>query len=484
MLEDIRKKERLIVRMHLFLDMIITIASFLSAYYLRKFVLPSGGIAGLNITPNYYIVLLLIIIIWIIVFALFNVYAGFSEKSYLEIVKDIIKTTSVGMIVVISVLFLFNMKEVSRLLLGIFYSTNTIFLLISKRLILVILRKYGQNRHNFHNILIVGSKRRAEGAIGLINSSRKGYNIIGCLDTHIDKVGLEVKDGVKIIGTMDDLKGIMLKHVIDEVIFAMPLKDIESVQVYMLLIEMIGVKVRIFPDWHIYSVLYQPGIAKIFFDDFHGIPTMLITATTSKHRDLLLKSFIDFSASAFGLLIISPLLILISLLIKIVSPGGKVLFSQQRLGLNGRTFNVYKFRTMVPNAEELLVQLKEKNEVDGPAFKIKKDPRIIPFIGTFLRKTSLDELPQFFNILKGEMSLVGPRPPIPSEVEQYDVWQRRRLSMKPGLTCLWQISPNRNDVSFNKWMEMDLQYIDNWSLWLDFEILWKTVKVVFAGEGR
>ncbi|MCF8120543.1 MAG: sugar transferase [Deltaproteobacteria bacterium] len=139
---------------------------------------------------------------------------------------------------------------------------------------------------------------------------------------------------------------------------------------------------------------------------------------------------------------------------------------------------------MVPDADKRLEELKALNEADGPAFKIKKDPRIIPYVGSLLRKTGLDELPQLINVFKGEMSLVGPRPPIPAEVEQYDVWQRRRLSMKPGLTCLWQCAPQRNDIGFNDWMKMDLRYIDNWSLWLDVKILFQTVRAVLSGAGR
>ena len=145
---------------------------------------------------------------------------------------------------------------------------------------------------------------------------------------------------------------------------------------------------------------------------------------------------------------------------------------------------LYKFRTMVADAEARRHKLDELNEADGPVFKINKDPRIIPYIGTFMRKTSVDELPQLINVFKGEMSVVGPRPPIPAEVEKYEVWQRRRLSLKPGLTCIWQITPNRNEVSFEEWMKMDLKYIDEWSLWLDFKILLKTAWVIFLGAGR
>ena len=183
------------------------------------------------------------------------------------------------------------------------------------------------------------------------------------------------------------------------------------------------------------------------------------------------------------LLLLSPVFLIIMMLIKLTSKG-PIFFKQKRLGFNGREFDCYKFRTMVIDAEDKLKELETLNEADGPAFKIKKDPRIIPFIGTFLRKSSLDELPQLINVFIGEMSLVGPRPPIPNEVQQYNVWERRRLSMRPGITCLWQIAPKRNDLSFNQWMELDLKYIDNWSLKLDIFILFKTVKVVVFGEGR
>lgn len=178
-----------------------------------------------------------------------------------------------------------------------------------------------------------------------------------------------------------------------------------------------------------------------------------------------------------------PLFIIIFVAIKI-SSNGPILFKQERLGLNGRNFNVYKFRTMKADAAEHFQDVKTLNEADGPVFKIKNDPRVIPYIGTFMRKTGLDELPQLINVLTGEMSIVGPRPPIPSEVKKYDIWKRRRLSMKPGITCLWQITPCRNEVYFDDWMKLDLKYIDTWSLWLDFKILFKTIGVVLTGSGR
>jgi lipopolysaccharide/colanic/teichoic acid biosynthesis glycosyltransferase len=189
----------------------------------------------------------------------------------------------------------------------------------------------------------------------------------------------------------------------------------------------------------------------------------------------------DINISLFMIICLSPVLLIIAALIKLTS-SGPIIYRQARVGLRGRQFNLYKFRTMVVNAEILRKELESENEADGPVFKIKDDPRITR-IGKFLRKTGLDELPQLFNIMKGEMSLIGPRPPLLEETRQYKRWQLRRLSVRPGLSCFWQIKPDRNNIKFEKWMELDLAYIDNWSLRLDFMILLKTIKTVFLRTG-
>jgi exopolysaccharide biosynthesis polyprenyl glycosylphosphotransferase len=200
-----------------------------------------------------------------------------------------------------------------------------------------------------------------------------------------------------------------------------------------------------------------------------------------KPAALASKKFMDITVSVILLLILSPLMLIIALLIKLTSKG-PVIYRQARVGLRGRQFDLYKFRTMVVGADKIRVDLESKNEMDGPVFKIKDDPRITP-VGKFLRRTGFDELPQLINVLKGEMSLIGPRPPLKSETERYKRWQLRRLSVKPGLSCFWQIIPDRNSVKFEKWMEMDLAYIDNWSPRLDFVILLKTIKTVFQRTG-
>jgi exopolysaccharide biosynthesis polyprenyl glycosylphosphotransferase len=210
------------------------------------------------------------------------------------------------------------------------------------------------------------------------------------------------------------------------------------------------------------------------------MPFLTFRNTPDNYLALKFKSIQDYIISILVLIILSPVMLAIAFMIKL--DGGPVFFMQKRMGLNGRHFWCYKFRTMVVNAESLKESLLSQNEQEGPVFKIKHDPRVTK-IGQFLRKTSLDELPQFINVLKGEMAVVGPRPPIPSEVKQYQRWQNRRLSMKPGITCIWQVS-GRNNIPFEQWMKMDMQYIDTWSLKLDLIILLKTVRVVFTGDGQ
>ncbi len=238
--------------------------------------------------------------------------------------------------------------------------------------------------------------------------------------------------------------------------------------------EVEGIKANIAVD------LFDLKIAKARQTDLDGLPILRFETTIGEEWQLFIKHSFDIIASVVGLVVLMPIFVVIGMLILLTS-SRPVFFRQTRCGLNGRRFVMYKFRTMVNGAEEKKKQLEVLNELNGPAFKMKNDPRITRF-GNFLRRTSLDELPQLFNVLCGEMSIVGPRPPIPEEVDKYEVWQRRRLSMKPGLTCLWQVN-GRNNVDFGKWMKLDLEYIDNWSLGLDFKILLKTVPVVLFSIG-
>lgn len=192
-----------------------------------------------------------------------------------------------------------------------------------------------------------------------------------------------------------------------------------------------------------------------------------------------IKRLIDIICSFVGILVLSPLFIIIAIIIKFTSKG-PVFFSQKRVGRNGKEFDMYKFRSMVVNAEELKEKLAAQNEMSGPMFKMKDDPRVTK-VGKFIRKTSLDELPQLWNILKGDMSLVGPRPSLPKEVAQFDEWMYKRLEVKPGLTCYWQVS-GRNNIDFEDWMKLDVKYVEEKNLWIDIKLICKTVFVLFGDK--
>jgi len=225
---------------------------------------------------------------------------------------------------------------------------------------------------------------------------------------------------------------------------------------------------------------FPHSIARMELHELEGFPLLSFSTTPTNEALLFVRRIMDIALAALFSVIALPFIIVAAILIKLTSPG-PILFKQERCGLNGRRFTMYKLRSMIDNAEQLRFELETLNEMDGPVFKSSRDPRVTR-IGRLIRRFSIDEFPQLYNVLRGDMSLVGPRPPLPQEVARYQRWQRRRLSMKPGITCLWQIS-GRNDVSFEDWMKLDLTYIDNWSLLLDLKILLKTVPVVLLGKG-
>ncbi len=266
------------------------------------------------------------------------------------------------------------------------------------------------------------------------------------------------------------------EHSVSGVILSAKHAYFEQVEAAIRACELEGVEAWLVADF------FKAQLSRTSFDDFYGWPVLVFRSTPDSSWPRVIKQLLD-SVGSFVLLIgLSWLFALIALLIKFTSPG-PVLFRQQRSGINGQPFTIFKFRTMVTNAEQLKHELAAMNEMSGPVFKVSNDPRVTG-VGKFLRKYSLDEFPQLFNVLRGEMSLVGPRPLPVDEVKRFnDLAHRRRLSVKPGLTCLWQISGRNNVSDFKDWVRLDLEYIDNWSLWLDFRILWLTLPAVLAGTG-
>jgi len=279
----------------------------------------------------------------------------------------------------------------------------------------------------------------------------------------------------EVYGTAADLEELLKKHVVNEVYLASNRDPHRAeMQAAIGVLERFGIPFAV-PASGFRFARARPEHERAVADGY-------VHYLSVRHKPVqqAVKRAFDIVASGTALLLLSPLLITVAVLVKLTSRG-PILFRQERVGLHGRPFHMLKFRSMVSNAEELKAKLMAQNEQAGPVFKMKRDPRITP-IGRFIRKYSIDELPQLVNVLRGEMSVVGPRPPIPSEVAKYEAWQRRRLSVRPGLTCVWQVS-GRNQISFEEWMYLDMQYIDHWSLAQDFQLILKTVPVVLTGRG-
>lgn len=348
-------------------------------------------------------------------------------------------------------------------------------LLLTRVTLLKILHHFRARGRNKQKTLVVGTRDRVREVVDSIAAAPQwGMEVVGLVIVDADGPWYRYRD-IPLVGRLGDLPEVVKKNHVDIVMFSAPASLIDSIHSAMAVCERMGAQVCLQADF----LELQPARHQVI--DFAGRPAIMYSRTPEPGLALLAKSTIDRVAAGVGLILLAPFFVAIAAAIKRSSPG-PIFFRQVRCGLHGRRFEMIKFRTMVADAERLKDSLKTVNEMDGPAFKIKLDPRVTP-VGRILRKLSLDELPQLINILRGEMSLVGPRPPLPEEVSRYDLWQRRKLSMRPGLTCLWQVG-ERNDCSFEKWMLQDLEYIDNWSLALDAKILLRTIPAVINATGR
>lgn len=335
-----------------------------------------------------------------------------------------------------------------------------------------IVRKSGRN---LRFVVVAGTGELArETAHAITSHPGWGFRVIGMLHADDGPRPLEDDPSLPLLGHFRDLPDLVKRHVIDEVLIAAPRTRLESIEELVGMARTIGLRVHVVADF------VQGTWKSIQALDLSGHLLLTLTPFPDDQVRLLIKRAMDAIVAATLLVALSPVLLVLAVLVKTTSRG-PVFFVQQRAGLNGRLFAFYKFRTMVVGAEQKRAELLGRNEMDGPVFKIALDPRITP-LGRFLRRFSLDELPQLWNVLRGDMSLVGPRPLMPHEVAGYETWQRRRMSMRPGLTCLWQVS-GRNRVDFKRWMELDLEYIDTWSLRMDLRILARTLPAVVSGRG-
>lgn len=391
---------------------------------------------------------------------------------------DILKAISLGTLLLFIISLLFQITFITPLFLVIFWLSSLVAITLSRvclRFLLAAVRRHGRN---LRSVVIVGTNPRARRFAQKIQEKAElGYRIWGFVDDEWNGIQEFHRANFPLKGNLAEFPAILREHVIDEVVVSLPMKSLyEQAARIVSLCEEQGVIVRFLEN-----ILFDLQFSLAKSELFDKTPLLTIYPGAINGWMTLVKRAIDFSLSLALLIVFFPLLAFIALGIKLSSPG-PVFFVQERVGLNKRRFRLFKFRTMVPDAEAKMAELEHLNELDGPVFKIKNDPRITK-LGKILRKTSLDELPQLLNVLKGDMSLVGPRPMAVRDYNLFDQdWQRRRFSVLPGITCLWQIN-GRNNVSFEQWMQLDLQYIDQWTLWLDLKILAKTLPAVIRGEG-
>jgi exopolysaccharide biosynthesis polyprenyl glycosylphosphotransferase len=455
------------------------------AFWTRSYPLPAlfPDLFGDSFYPlhTYLPLLPLVLFLWGTLLLTSDCYRSHRTVSLLDEARDIVKVCASGLAALALCNYSLRLDQrilgddhFSRLWVVMVAFWACIFLLTEKIALRTLSRFVRASGFNYRTVLIVGTNESAQAMADTIRNHRYwGFKILGFVD-HPRQKKNRLRPQYRLLGSLDDIPRIVDEQVVDDVLFCVHRRDLDQMEDLFLALQEQGIRTRFVLDF------FPHTKARARFEDIDGVPLITFATTPEGALPLAFKRTLDVGLSVLLMVLALPVLLVIAGLIKLTS-GGAVLYRQTRCGLNGRRFTLYKFRTMVEDADERKDDLLHLNEMDGPAFKLRDDPRVTR-LGRFLRRFSLDELPQLWNVLRGDMSLVGPRPPIPDEVALYQRWQRRRLSMKPGLTCLWQIS-GRNQLDFDRWMQLDLEYIDTWSPWLDMKILLKTVPAVLSGRG-
>lgn len=425
---------------------------------------------------NLFIILGLLAL-WHALFSMFGLYTSRRLSTRRDEMFDVAKATSVGTCFLWGAAWIFHIRMASPAFLFVFWVLGMLMLLLSRVGMRSMLRQTRLRGRNLRYMLIVGSNARAlEFADRIQASPELGYRVIGFADRAW--TGLEPlrQRGYSVACDLDELGTFLRTNVVDEVVIALPIRSFhDDASRIAALCEEQGILFRIL------SNIFNLRMARPRAEESEGEFWITHYTGAADGWPLVAKRILDFSLALVVLIVASPILLVVALLIKLTSPG-PILFRQIRIGHNKRKFLIYKFRTMIVDAEKKMQNVEHLNEASGPVFKMMNDPRITP-VGKFLRKTSLDELPQLFNVLKGDMSLVGPRPLPVRDYEGFSQdWHRRRFSVRPGITCLWQVN-GRSSIPFEQWMELDMQYIDKWSLWLDLQILARTIPAVMKGLG-
>lgn len=474
----IRLRHKMLIRLMRVFDQAVLILTALVVIYHRPlFSLPGKPPP---VVPGHMvdsIGMILLAVGWVGIFSGYIRYKSNSYGSLQSQVGDLLKATPLAAFWFMVISTLFSVRSVNPIGILVFWVAVTILCVMGRvamKLVLISARKSGYNRRY---LLVIGANARSSGITErLVGRRELGYNLVGFVAESDEAARTwESNGGAEVLGTTADLRCILEKERVDEMLVCVS-SDIKFAEISGIIARArdLGIVLRILPEPSESEVL-----RKLHVEEFEN-EFVLTLFREQLLLQLLAKRAVDLLASSAALIVLSPVMVLVALAIKLTSPG-PVFFAQDRVGMNQRRFRLYKFRSMVVDAEERRKELAHLNELDGPAFKMGRDPRVT-LVGRILRKTSIDEIPQLINVLRGEMSLVGPRPPLPDEVSNYQWMFRRRLSVKPGITCVWQVS-GRSNTTFEEWMRMDKQYVENWSLWLDLKILLKTVPAVLFCRG-
>ncbi|MBW1699638.1 MAG: sugar transferase [Deltaproteobacteria bacterium] len=475
------KQRNILLKAYKLFDVSIMVFSFALATWITNPQLNGldslGEFLSVRIKLINFFLFLGMMLFWYIILNSFSLYKHKRLTSRWKELFDIGKATILGTFLIFITAELFSIEVIHRSFIIIFWILSCSLMIASHLIIRWFLEWIRRRGRNIRYMLIVGTNSRAVDFAKKIESQPElGYRIAGFVDGVWQGIPDFQKSGYKIVTDFKNFPSYLREEVVDEVVISLPVKSqYKNASKIAAQAQEQGITVWQLPD------IFDLKTSKMRAGSIEGVPLISSYKGEMHGWQINIKRSADIILSGLGILILLPVYFISAAAIKLSSPG-PIFFVQKRLGINKRKFKMIKFRTMIPDAEEKQDELEGLNETDGPVFKIKKDPRITP-IGKILRKLSIDELPQLFNVFKGDMSLVGPRPlPIRDYNGFSEDWHRRRFSVRPGITCLWQVN-GRCNTSFQKWMKMDMEYIDNWSLWLDFKILVQTVPAVLKGSG-
>jgi exopolysaccharide biosynthesis polyprenyl glycosylphosphotransferase len=473
-------RRRILIKAAKLFDLALMALSFAMATALAAYgtsTISLGQFLSIRVKVGTFALFAFFLLAWHLTFSSFGLYSSRRLSPLRRQVLEIAKATTLGSAIVFVAATFERIQIVTPLFILVFWVTTTLAGAISRVLLRYTLGSIRRRGRNLREMVVVGTNPRALHFARKIEASVElGYRIVGFVDDQWAGMGAFQEAGYPVVSDLAGFPRVLREHVVDEVVIALPMESsYEQAARIATLCEEQGIVVRLLSD------IFNLRQARSSVEEFAGEAFTTLHTGSLDGWQYLLKRTLDVSLSLAAILLLLPLFLLAILIVKLSSPG-PAFFVQERVGLNKRRFRLYKFRTMVADAAERQREIEHLNEARGPVFKIKNDPRLTA-AGKFLRKTSIDELPQLFNVLTGDMSLVGPRPLPLRDYQGFDQdWQRRRFSVRPGITCLWQIN-GRSSVSFEKWMELDMQYIDHWSLGLDFKILAKTIPVVIKGVG-